>query len=217
MATIDKLTHFYKYNTGFTDSIGITDGTPSGTIINTSTPLIGIGSAELDGLNDLISYGLGSILLNSGTRSLSAWFKLKTLKDQHLLGCNSPEMEAWISNGLSRLYFDGSGGLAEYCTFNSDLAKHHLVLTDDGIGGLNVYMDNVLQSLTASGTLSSQANFQVGKVTGGVHLSSFWDAMAISDEVFDAADVSFLWDNGNGWEPDMEANGFPFFFDGGHY
>jgi hypothetical protein len=199
MATIDKLTHFHNFNTDFTDSIGSKDGTPAGTVINTSTPLVGAGSADLDGNNDDIDFGLGTAFLPAGARSISFWFKLKSAKQQYLVSCNNPEMVVWIDNVASRLYVDGSTGAA-YIPFTHNTNKHHLVFTDDNAGNYTAYLDNSLKSLTPFGNLGSQANFKVGKGVTAVFLDSLFDAMAIGDSVFDASDVSFLWNGGAGIE-----------------
>ena len=205
MATIDKLTHFHNFNEDFTDSIGSKDGTPNGTVINTSTPLVGAGSAFLDGSNDDIDFGLGTAFLPSGARSISFFFKLHTAKDQHLIGCDNPRMIIWISHAVGRIYVYGSGLNAKFFPFSYDTDKHNLIFTDDSAGNHTVYLDNVSKSLITSGVLSAQANFKVGKVTGGPYLGAGFDAMAIGDSIFDASDSSFLWNGGAGWEPGEEG------------
>ena len=204
MSTIDKITHFYNFNTDFTDAVGSIDGTPNGAVINTSTPLVGAGSADLDGLNDDIDFGIGTALLSSGARSLSIWFKQKSEQDQYLFSCDNPRATAWIGNSVNRIYFHGAPSLAGWIPFNYNTDKHHIVFTDNGSSTYTIYLDNVLIGYTSEATTVSQVNFIVGSGITAVYLDALVDALAIADSVFDAADVSFLWNGGTGWETGEE-------------
>lgn len=203
MSTIAKIKHFYPFNTDFNDTIGSVNGTPSGTIIDTVSPLIGTGSAFFDGLDDDIDFGPGTGILSSGARSISFWFKLHINKIQFFVSCNNPEMEiAFVGN---KIYVDGSNASAAYFPFTYDTDIHHLAFTDDNAGNYIAYLDNVLKSLTLSDTQGSQANFIVGDNSFGFFQAARFDAMAIADSVLDAADVSFLWNGGAGIELPVSA------------
>lgn len=177
---------------------------------------IGEKYAKFDGVNDYVNCGAGSSLIpNSNSWFISAWFKIDSFHDGTLLsrygGENCPDY-----NGIYLLSVTNEGNIygwmrqdnavSQTITYPINTGWHHAVLGRDiGNNQFVLYLDGVLvnsSSLLVSGSMTKfcNKNMYLGQYNGWSGPESLFkgnlDDIAIYNQALTASDVSKIFNNG---------------------
>ena len=168
-------------------------------------------STFFDGNNDNINFGNSHNFDNAKAFSLSMWIKPDNLTQQRCLWSkttNDSDVFGW------GLYIDGTGkiflqmrasGQNRQHTFGITLQANvwqHLVLTVSGnqnINGCKIYIDNVLDTIPASGsvtsTLITTEPSRLGARNAAFHYSGFMDRVTFWNKLLSDSEVSQMYNN----------------------
>jgi hypothetical protein len=189
-------------------------GSRSGTLTNmdpatdwvSDTSNGGVRALDLDGVNDFVSCSTTG--MPTSQFSMSMWARLNANSNfAHFFVCSSGTGAPWQLrlNAFTQLpqFFvvtSGGGGNATVATTHTVGVWRHYVLAYDG-STIKLFIDGVeASSVAATGTISysGASNLFFGRRVDGFPLNGRLDDMRLFDTGLVLADVSYLWNAGNG-------------------
>jgi len=165
---------------------------------------------EFDGSNDYASV-TPSTSHSAGTDfSISLWFKTDTLNvDQDILRSNNFAIHTWSFNnkiGCSALNA-GSGGIAMANDETLSDTWYHVILRYDGSTNITeIYINGVLQTDTASGTMGTN----YGTIKLGDYYDNFSgniDDVRLYNSKLSISEINWLYNEGNGTSYSLSKKG----------
>lgn len=229
MANLYGFDSIWLMNNDWTDAVGTNDGTPSGaTFGSPGHPPGSTYYGLFDGVDSIVNCSNGPSLSFTNTMTAMCWYystngvseglfykggasqngdyALKTdggknidvvLNDGLRLGSTTP----LIQNSWNHVGF----------TFDKDAGSNNVKLYQNGL--------NIANASYASAIQTSADNFKIGRYfTSSFSYTGRLDQLAIGSVVLSPTDFSDIYNGGAGIDILAEvANGFPFFFDTGHY
>ncbi len=172
-------------------------------------------SIELDGIDDFVDMGDVLDFDRLDSFSISCWFKRTTsgvsefLVDKSESSGNYRGYSILIPSTDDKIYFTLRHTLPNFIQVKSNTAItdtdwHNLVITYSGsslISGVNIYIDNVNDTGTGTGTLGGNTitaqPFQIGARNGANNFSGKIDEVSIFNSELSQSDVTSIYGGGN--------------------
>lgn len=204
------LVSYYKLdNNDFTDSLGINNGTNTGTI-NTSGIII--DGRDFDGTQDFITVGNdASLNMGTGNFSIQAWVKTTSATSQQIISKfkNSASFDGYglTIDTVGLITFQVNVGTNAFGDVDvSDGGWHHIVATYEGntVDGMKIYVDGVedVSARETSGTpnLDNTNSLYIGIAQDGTSfdMNGDIDETGIWNRTLNALEISDLYNNGTG-------------------
>lgn len=236
MALTDELRIALGFNGDWLDRSGNgNDVTPNGITLETDTPKIGSGYANGNGTSD--GEIADSASLDSDYITVASWVRYTTSgttviheRSDGTFGANDWNLITVSGKLRCVMYFAGANRFAESTATYNDGNWHLVIWSYDG-SFIRIFVDNVYvgELAAAYGTMGASADpltlfARKGKVIpfpGSKDAFAMWGraltfgGVAVGNSATE--EVAQVWNAGAGIEFDLTANGFPFFFDRGHY
>jgi hypothetical protein len=233
MALTDNLIHGWNMNNDWLDAFGSADGTAVGATFSSPAPL-GSHEGEGDGIDDLVSFGNNLNFDYTDAFSISFIFTPKDLIGTQMVASKMTSGNVgWeIYTASAGLYFRliqvYSSKTLEIGPVTVGITTQHIVCTYDGsnnTSGMKIYKDNsssspVLHNNAIDSSIINAENFVLLARSYSAFFSNLKiDAVYVWNREITSSEVSALYNGGSYLEllVAVAFNGYPFFYDGGHY
>ena len=191
------------------NTIGFGQGALTG-----GTPFSNTKSIELDGMDAYVDMGDVLDFDRLDSFSISCWFKRNTpyttefVIDKSESSGNYTGYSILIPSTDDKIYFTLRHTLSNFIQVKSNTAItdtdwHNLVITYSGsslISGVNIYIDNVNDTGTGTGTLGGNTTtaqpFQIGARNGANNFLGIIDEVSVYNSQLSASDVSTIYGTG---------------------
>ena len=171
---------------------------------------IGSGAEFVADNNKYLTVGNDLGQITATGFSMSLWFKRYSNTNAYLVDSEASNQQGWFlaSNAGGTMWFlAGEGSWSIVKQINPDASWvvdqwHHVVLTSTSSGNLSYYFDGQVQSTSDSGISWTPAGLRFGSCwfDGAANLDGTIDAVGIWNRALNDAEVSALYNSGNGLE-----------------
>lgn len=209
MVLTDSLVSYYKLEDA-TDSVGSYDGTVSGASTTTDGKIN--GAYDFDGVNDYIS--ISSSVMQSTAFSISFWeysSSSATADEGYLIGDSTDPGNLFMRRNTGGTIISTGVGEAGYAGFTlSRDVWHHFVLTHDGSGNVEVYVDTVSEySFSGSNWTGLTSALYLGNRQDLTRdFEGKLDEVGIWSKVLTSTEITELYNSGTGMTYDTVSDTF---------
>jgi len=194
-------------------AVNNTNGFGQGALVG-GTPFSNTKSIELDGIDDFVTMGDVLDFDRLDAFSISCWFKRNTpyttefVIDKSESSGNYRGYSILIPDSDNKIYFTLRYTSSYFIQVKSNTAItdtdwHNLVITYSGsslISGVNIYIDNVNDTGTGTGTLSGSTitaqPLQIGARNGANNFLGKIDEVSIFNSELSASDITTIYNGG---------------------
>jgi hypothetical protein len=229
MALTDILELAINFNSDVEDKSGNNrDGTVYSMTYDTATPILGSGTGEFDGNDDRVDIAVDSGILDLTTGAVAFWFRFDDgLETQKRIFSVSQDGVAFPNSDTWEITYRGDGALNNFqaacvnggsvimsalgsTTYINDNDKHLAIINAPTSGNMEIYIDDVTQSLAGSplgakflGHAVDADSMTIGAMKRDTILytgTKDLDALYVFSAALDASERSELWNGGDGLE-----------------